>query len=88
MGRMKTFRTYLILFLLFYVFVSFMSYGFIKSTLIDMTGYEINVENPRVEILEAKSSRVSGYVKVNMWIYRICNQEMRKTLIQNLTQKI
>lgn len=63
MGRMKTFRTYLILFLLFYVFVSFMSYEFIKSTLIDMTGYEINIENPKVEILEAKSSRVSGYVK-------------------------
>ena len=63
MSRMKTFGTYLILFLLFYIFVSFMSYGFIKSTLSDMSGYQINVESPKVIIEEAKSSRVSGYIK-------------------------
>lgn len=63
MSRMKTFRTYLILFLLFYVFVSFMSYEFVKSTLTDMKDYQIEAENLKIEVAEAKSSKVSGYVK-------------------------
>lgn len=63
MSRMKTFRTYLILFLLLYVFVSFMSYEFVKSTLTDMKNYQIEAENLKIEVVEAKSSKVSGYVK-------------------------
>lgn len=63
MSRMKTFRTYLILFILFYIFVSFMSYGFIKSTYSNMDTYQINVESPKIVIQEAKSSKVSGYIK-------------------------
>ena len=63
MSRMKTFRTYLIIFLLFYVFVSFMSYGFIRSTLSNMKVDNIEFGSPKIIINEAKSSRVHGYVK-------------------------
>lgn len=62
MDRMKTFRTYLILFILFYIYVSIMSYFFVKSTYYDME-YLINIESPKVVLNEVKSSRVSGYIE-------------------------
>ena len=61
MDRMKTFRTYLILFILFYIYVSIMSYFLVKSTYYDME-YSININSPKVVISEAKVSRVSGYI--------------------------
>ena len=63
MKRMKTFTKYLILFLLFYAFVSFMSYEYVKSSLIPIAEYKIEFASPSVEIREAKTSRVNGYIE-------------------------
>ena len=62
MDRMKTFRTYLILFILFYIYVSVMSYFFVKSTYYNMD-YKINVESPKVIVTDARASRVNGHIE-------------------------
>ena len=62
MDRMKTFRTYLILFILFYIYVSVISYFLVKSTYYDME-YQLSVDSPKVIVNEAKVSRVSGYIE-------------------------
>lgn len=63
MSTMKKFGKYLILFLLFYVFVSVMSYAIIRSNYTPIESYTINCIVPTVEIIEAKVTRVGGYVQ-------------------------
>ncbi|MGN1327289.1 MAG: hypothetical protein ACI4VQ_04375, partial [Clostridia bacterium] len=62
MSRLKTFRTYLILFVLFYIFVSVMSVGFIKGTYKKMEGNIQKVESLSVDVSDAQSTMVNGYI--------------------------
>lgn len=62
MSRLKTFRTYLILFVLFYIFVSVMSVGFIKGTYKDMEGNIEKIESLSVNINDAQSTMVNGHI--------------------------
>lgn len=63
MGRLKTFRIWLILFVLFYLFVDFISFVGLKMMLKDLNEYEILVESPKIEIIEAKGTYANGYIK-------------------------
>ncbi len=63
MSRMKTFITYLILFLLFYVFTSVISYVLVRSTIKDLPEGEIAFQNPAISISEAKASKVHATIK-------------------------
>ena len=63
MGRLKTFRTWLILFVLLYLFVDFISFVGLKMMLKDLNEYEILVESPKIEITEAKGTYANGYIK-------------------------
>ena len=62
MKRLKTFRTYLILFVLFYIFVSVMSIGFIKGNYKDIEGYIQKIENLSVNVSDAKATMVNGHI--------------------------
>lgn len=63
MSRMKLFRTWLILFILFYLFVDFICFASIKLTYKNLNSYEILVDNPKIEIIEAKGTYANGYIK-------------------------
>ena len=62
MDRMKTFLKYFIAFVLVYVLVNVGTYFILKSTYISRD-YEINIDSPKVEIVEAKTTVENGYVK-------------------------
>ena len=56
MGRMKTFGKYLLLLVAFYIVSSIMAFFAIKTTYADMRG------NIAIDVDEAKSTMVNGYV--------------------------
>lgn len=62
MKRLKTFRTYLILFVLFYVFVSIMSAGFLQGTYKNMEGNIQKIESLSVKVNDAQSTMVNGHI--------------------------
>lgn len=63
MGRLKTFRTWLILFILLYLFVDFICFASRKMIYKDLNDYEILVDSPKIEIQEAKGTYANGYIK-------------------------
>lgn len=63
MGRLKTFRTWLILFLLLYLFVDFICFASVKLMYKDLNEYEILVESPKIEIIDAKGTYANGYIR-------------------------
>jgi len=63
MGRLKTFRTWLILFILLYLFVDFICFASVKMMYKDLNEYEILVKSPKIEILDAKGTYANGYIK-------------------------
>lgn len=66
MKTMKLFRNLFIIFVLLFIFVSVMSEAFIKSTY-TLIGENIVVsESPKIEILEARSTNVNGFVKAKI----------------------
>ena len=63
MSRLKTFGKYLLMFVAFYIFVTVMSIGFIKGTYDTMEQNVYSSEEIQIEVDEAKSTFVNGYVK-------------------------
>ena len=63
MDRIKKFWIWLVLFVLFYLFVDFISFVGLKMMLKDLNEYEILVDRPKIEILEAKGTYANGYIK-------------------------
>ncbi len=62
MNTMHQFKQYLICFILLFIFVGYMSKAFIASTYIPIRNIEITSESPKIEIMEAKSTNVNGFV--------------------------
>lgn len=62
MDRLKTFGIYILLIVLLYVFVSFMSFAFINNAYKNIDEYEVLTTSPKLEVLEAKTTYVNGYV--------------------------
>ena len=63
MSRLKTFGKYLLMFVAFYIFVTVASIGFIKGTYETMEQNVYSSEEIQIEVEEAKSTFVNGYVK-------------------------
>lgn len=61
--RMKVFLCYFLIFVFIFIFSDVTIYFYTKSLYKPIEKYEINVENPKVEILEAVASNVNGSVK-------------------------
>lgn len=62
MDRMKTFFKYFLAFVVVYLIVDLGTYFLLKSTYISRD-YEINIDSPKVEVIEAKTTVENGYVK-------------------------
>ena len=62
MGRLKTFRKYLLLFVAFYIVSSIIAFFAIKTTYSDMSGNIPENEFLQINVDEAKSTMVNGYV--------------------------
>ena len=62
MGRMKTFGKYLLLLVAFYIVSSIMAFFAIKTTYADMSGNIATDEYLQINVDEAKSTMVNGYV--------------------------
>lgn len=74
MKRLKTFLTYLLLIVGFFLVSRFLEYALIKDMYYDMTGnvkgdFIYNSQNVFIDInvLEAKSTRVNGYVNMKIF---------------------
>ena len=63
MSRLKTFGKYLLMFVAFYIFVTVASIGFIKGTYETMEQNVYSSDEIQIEVDEAKSTFVNGYVK-------------------------
>ena len=63
MSRLKTFGKYLLMFVAFYIFVTVVSIGFIKGTYETMEQNVYSSDEIQIEVDEAKSTFVNGYVK-------------------------
>lgn len=63
MSRLKTFGKYLLMFIGFYIFSTILSIGFISTTYSDMEKNIYPDDNIVVQINEAKSTLVNGYVQ-------------------------
>ena len=63
MSRLKTFGKYLLMFVAFYIFVTVASIGFIKGTYETMEQNVYSSDEIQIEVEEAKSTFVNGYVK-------------------------
>ena len=67
MSRMKFFRNLLLLFIFLFIFVEFMTHQFIKSTYIPIYKEdEAILESPKIEIIDAKSTNMNGYLKAKI----------------------
>lgn len=73
MKTMKLFRNLFILFIFMFVFVSYMSHAFVMSTYTLISKAEVVSEYPKIEILEARSTNINGFV-----IARITNNTKSK----------
>lgn len=62
MKTMKLFKNLFILFIFIFVFVSYMSDAFIMSTYTLISKSEVISESPKIEILEARSTNINGFV--------------------------
>ena len=62
MKTMKLFKQLFICFMLLFIFVSYMSNALIMSTYTLISQSEVVSESPKVEIVEAKSTNVNGFV--------------------------
>jgi hypothetical protein len=81
MSRLKTFLTYFLILLAFFIVSNVLEKGLIKNMYYDMTGtvnsnleYNGEILNLDVKVLEAKSTRVNGYITLtvtNNSIYKI-----------------
>ena len=63
MSRLKTFGKYLLMFVAFYIFATVASIGFIKGTYETMEQNVYSSDEIQIEVDEAKSTFVNGYVK-------------------------
>ena len=63
MGRIKLFWKWLVLFALLYLFVDFICFASVKLMYKNLDKYEILVNNPKIEIIEAKGTYANGYIK-------------------------
>lgn len=63
MSRLKTFGKYLLIFVGFYIFSSLLTMGFISTTYSQMEGKNYSNNGIIVNVEEAKSTFVNGYVK-------------------------
>lgn len=63
MERIKKFWIWLVIFVLFYLFVDFICFASVKMMYKDLNEYEILVNSPKIEILEAKGTYANGYIK-------------------------
>ncbi len=66
MARMKTFGIYALIIIVFYIFSNLLINVGMKSIYKNITDQEINIENPNIEIKEAKATYVNGYVEGTM----------------------
>ena len=66
MSTTKKFVIYLIVVIAVYFFVDFTSFAYIKTTYNDLEKYNIEVENPKINITDAKATYINGYVKGNL----------------------
>lgn len=66
MSRMKFFRNLLLLFIFLFIFVEVMTHEFIKSTYVPIHEDETVLESPKIEIIEAKSTNMNGYLKAKI----------------------
>ena len=66
MSTTKKFVIYLIVVIAVYFFVDFASFAYIKTTYNDLEKYNIEVENPKINITDAKATYINGYVKGNL----------------------
>lgn len=62
MAKMKTFLKYVIILILLYVFSNILIDSFFKVSYTKVTNYEIKVEQPFVDVTEAKVSKRNGYI--------------------------
>lgn len=63
MDKMKKYFTFLIILILFYLFSNFIAYEALKTSLVPIENYSIECESPQINIEDACSSKVNGYVK-------------------------
>ena len=66
MARMKFFRNLLIFFIFIFIFVTYMSEQFIRSTYDSISANQIISDSPKIEIIEAKSTNINGFVKAKI----------------------
>lgn len=63
MNTMKLFAKLFVAFVLLFIFVTFMSKAFIRTAYTPIYEYEVVKESPKIEITEAKATKMNGYVK-------------------------
>jgi len=63
MGRLKKFWIWLVLFVLLYLFVDFICFASVKLMYKNLDKYEILINSPKIEIIEAKGTYANGHIK-------------------------
>lgn len=66
MKTMKLFRNLFIIFVLLFLFVSYMSHAFVQSTYTLISKDETLLDSPKIEIIEARSTNINGYIKAKI----------------------
>ena len=80
MSRLKTFGKYLLMFVAFYIFVTVVSIGFIKGTYETMEQNVYSSDEIQIEVDEAKSTFVNGYVKGKLIVIQIYIRNMLRLI--------
>ena len=62
MDKMKKFLIYLLVVVVVYFFVDFASFAYIKTTYKDLDKYQVEINNPKIEITESKATYINGYI--------------------------